>query len=233
MSPKTKDAKTTHRDNDVIDADEMSAADDRPLAAIDPKTGQKAKPPKPVSSMSDQEVLQRTGYGKFGPALLASSGDEEQAHGRELHERAKKIMKGTAGGTLGPAIVDPDYERKRTNAIHNTRDARIEKERRMAILEDVGEQSQTGLDTVEHGLPPSIDPDLQDYNPDDIDHPLNPWKYVTLSGAKTLANANGVHYNPRMKRLELIDHLRKNGVLPPPIEDPDESKTDDDEDDTE
>lgn len=182
----------------------------------DPKDPKAPTTAKPVAAMSDQEVLNATGMGRFGPAIV----------GPELHERSQKLMKGTYGGKFGPAITDPDYEAKRTTALLRTRDDRIESERRLATVADVGEQSQTGLDTVETGLTPSTEPDLHDVDPDDIDHPTNPWSRVTLSGAKILARRHAVSYPPRIKRTELIGNLRKAGVTPPAI-DADDGRDDD------
>lgn len=162
-----------------------------------------------VAALSDQQVLNATSYGKFGPAIV----------GDHLHKRSQQIMKGTFGGKFGPAITDPDYEQKRSQALMRTRDDRINAERRLATLARVGEQSQTGLDTVEIGHEPNADPDLNDYDADDLDDARNPWSTVTLSGAKVLAQQNGVSYPPRIKRTELIGNLRKAGVTPPAIDD--------------
>lgn len=48
------------------------------------------------ADMTDAEILQKAGHGKFGPALI----------GQDLFEVASDIMARTAGGRFGPAIAN-------------------------------------------------------------------------------------------------------------------------------
>jgi hypothetical protein len=43
----------------------------------------------------------------------------------------------------------------------------------------------------------------------------DPWQFVTLSGAKMLAQERGVSYAPRVKRDDLVEALKGAGVQPP------------------
>lgn len=66
-----------------------------------------------------------------------------------------------------------------------------------------------------------------DEEADEPDQDDDPWGHITLSGAKVLAQQNGVSYAPRIKRTELIADLVAAGVVPPlPVDDdePDEDE---------
>ena len=156
---------------------------------------------KRVAKLSDDEVLRLSGNGKFGPGII----------GKALHARASKIIKDTGGGRFGPAITDPDYAAKQAAA----------KGKRVAPIVPQDDSGEDGEDDEleEEVVGGPVDPT-------DIKDPRNPWTYVTLSGAKVLAQKHGVSYVPRIKRTELIGDLQAAGVVPPAI--PDDLDEDDD-----
>lgn len=52
-----------------------------------------------ADALSDADVLEKSGYGRFGPAII----------GQPLYDRARKILRSTGGGIFGPAITDPEF----------------------------------------------------------------------------------------------------------------------------
>lgn len=118
--------------------------------------------------------------------------------GKPLYDRAQEILKRTGGGVLGPAISDPDYAKKQAAA----RKATSPKAPKLAV-----------------SAPSATVPD-GDVDPANLSDPRNPWTYVTLSGAKMLAQQSEVSYVPKIKRADLIAELQKKGVTPPPVPEP-------------
>lgn len=156
-----------------------------------------------VAKLSDAEVLKRTGHGQFGPAII----------GKALHERSASLLKGTDGGKFGPAITDPDYAKKQAALRH------AEKVTAAATAED-GDDADDETANKETG----------DIDPRNLKDNRNPWSYVTLSGAKVLAQKNNVSYKPGIKRPVLIDLLIDAKVVPPAIEADEEKGKDSDPD---
>lgn len=158
----------------------------------------------PIHLLSDAEVLELSGNGTYGPGII----------GQELFERATKIKAATNDGAFGPAITDPDFAAKQSakrKAERRARDQQAAAEE--ALLKgtlpdhdrrDDGEGDEGG----EAGKLPGDEPPK--------DPPADPWHYTTLSGAKVLAQAAGVSYNPGIKKQALIAKLQEAGVVPPP-----------------
>jgi hypothetical protein len=202
-----------------------------------------------VAALSDADVLKLTGHGKFGPALV----------GPHVHARSAAILKGTAGGRFGPAITDPDYAPKQAAvkaeaaaADQALTDAELlDKYEQEALdagygaeaAEDIAARRVTALRSgrpvwalADPGKsPPSTAPADTTGTPGtppdplDLEHPENPWTYVTLGGAKKLAQEHQVSYKPSIKRKDLIAALIEAAVPAPPLPTP-EGKEDEDDD---
>lgn len=142
-----------------------------------------------VAKLTDHQVLQQSGHGTYGPGII----------GKALADRAAKIMKATGGGVLGPAILDSDYAKKLAGRRAPDPDAALEHAAALGTLPDADRRADGPIDPA----------DLQD--------PRNPWTYVTLSGAKVLAQQAGVSHIPRIKRAELIAELQRANVEPPAV----------------
>lgn len=154
---------------------------------------------KRVAAMSDAEVLEQAGG--FGPAII----------GKILYERAASVRLTTNDGEFGPALTDPDYGKK---------EAAKRAERRAGNQAAAEEQA-----LLEGKLP---DHDRRDEGEGDEEGAtVDPWSFVTLSGAKMLAQHAGVSHKPGVKRQALIAVLQKAGVTPP--EPPANPDADDDE----
>jgi hypothetical protein len=164
------------------------------------------KPEKSIDELTDAEVLERTGHGRFGPGIV----------GPELYERSKRIMTATGGGLFGPALTDPDFAKKQQAA-------RVATQRG----DDGPESSDEFDDDDDVDVDVDVDEDQTEstgggaftgnVDPADLSDPRNPWTYVTLSGAKMLAQQKGVSYAPRVKRAELIAALQAANIEPPPV----------------
>lgn len=117
--------------------------------------------------------------------------------GKAHFDRAAAIRAVSDDGKLGPAIIDPDYAKKQAAkrlAEKQTRDAEPDR-----------------IEEEESAISQRSDAAAGD-----------PWAYVTLSGAKMLAQQHNVSYQPRVKRDALIAALKHAGVEPPaPPADPD------------
>lgn len=144
-----------------------------------------------AAKMTDEQVLKATGHGRFGPAIV----------GKYVAERSSQLIKNTGGGVFGPAIVDPEFARKQA-----AKRAAAEAEGSDAAT-DTGE-TDTGDGTEE------ITGDIDSAN---LDDPRNPWHYITLSGAKMLAQTARVSHTPRVKKADLIAMLQAAKVVPPPV----------------
>jgi hypothetical protein len=148
-----------------------------------------------VAGLTDAQVLKESGDGKFGPGIV----------GKHLAARAAGLMKASSGGKLGPAIMEHDFAAKQA-----AKRAAAQKE------------GDAGADTVEtEGDDPEDEEDegefTGDVDPKNLKDPRNPWSYVTLSGAKVLAQEAQVSYKPAVKRPALIAQLQAAGVVPPAI----------------
>lgn len=109
--------------------------------------------------------------------------------GYDLFERAEYVRERTNNGVFGPALTDPDYGKKEAARIAAARAAR--------------ERAKAGVaDEPESAVAVAVS---------DAD----PWSFITISGAKMLAQQHGVSYQPRVKRAVLIDALKLAGVQPP------------------
>jgi hypothetical protein len=143
-----------------------------------------------VAGLTDEQVLKETNHGKYGPGIV----------GKPLAARAATLLTGTAGGRFGPAIVDPEYARKQAAA-------------------KLAAPATEGDDDTEDGEDDDIEPE-GDVDPTNLKDPRNPWSYVTLSGAKVLAQQAQVSHKPNLKRKELIAILQEAQVVPPPVPEP-------------
>lgn len=163
--------------------------------------------------LSDGEILGRAGA--LGPAVI----------GRPLAYLAGQIRVTNPDGALGPALLDPDYHAKQLAARESAQTARPKAPAPRpdpARPSDGGEGWEGGEvgDAGSSGANASIDPA-------DLNHPQNPWTYVTLSGAKQLAMQHQLSHKPRITRRDLIAELQKAQVAPPPV--PTDLEDDDDE----
>lgn len=159
--------------------------------------------PAVVAALSDAEVLQLSGNGKYGPGLI----------GKALADRSSKIIKATGGGAFGPAITDPNYADKQ----------RALRERR------AGDQDAAAEQALLDGTLPEADRRTLFEGPVDLANlhdPRNPWTYVTLSGAKVLAQTANISHVPRIKRADLIAELQAANVTPPPVPSDDDADGD-------
>lgn len=164
-----------------------------------------------LDGRSDTQILELAGT--MGPGII----------GQELFDRANEIRKRTSDGLLGPALTDPDYHEKqeagkRAKAKADRRAADQAAAMEQALLEGrlpevdrraagEGEESESELDDVDGDREPHEEPPAND--------PVDPWSFVTLSGAKMLAQTKGVSYNVKIKRAALIELLQAAGVAPP------------------
>lgn len=78
--------------------------------------------------------------------------------------------------------------------------------------DDEPDSGSTGRDLGVGEVPKGVDPM-------DLSNSTNPWTYVTLSGAKMLAQKHQVSHVPRISRVNLIAALQEAGVVPPPVPD--------------
>jgi hypothetical protein len=163
---------------------------------------------KRLQRLPDTQVLAMAGT--MGPALL----------GRPLFVRVSQIRGNNPEGTLGPALIDPDY-------LDNQLKARGLQRDREGRIYEIGAPKAPAAPAPdpEPGAPADPGP----YDPRDLTDARNPWTYVTLSGAKQLAIQHQISHKPRPKREDLIAQLQDAGVVPPPAPTPDELATDDDE----
>jgi hypothetical protein len=121
--------------------------------------------------------------------------------GKELAERAQRLKVSTNDGQFGPALTDPNYATKQAAKRAAERDAEGS-----AKEPTDSEGDETGAGSGEPGEGDAVDP----------------WTFVTLSGAKMLAQTAGISYRPGVKRQALIEVLKTAGVIPPaPPADPD------------
>lgn len=142
---------------------------------------------KQLDTLSDTQILELAGT--LGPGILG------QAH----YDRAEAIRKLTNEGQYGPALTDPNYAAKQA--------AKRAAERAAA--------KAAAADALQQ---------LEDLGPEDDaeaaagsgEGALDAWDYVTLSGAKMLAQEHGVSYAPRVKRDALVEALQLAGVQAPP-----------------
>lgn len=160
-----------------------------------------------VAKLSDDDVLKASGHGSFGPGII----------GRVLFDRAQKILKNRGGGGMGPAITDEEYGEKEGKALEQRR-AQIRADREAARAKLAERKAAT------EGEPAQ-------YDPTDLTDPNNPWTYVSLSGAKQLAQTAGVSYTARVKRADLIAELQGKQVVPPPVPTPEDLEGDDEAED--
>lgn len=124
--------------------------------------------------------------------------------GQAHFDRAAALRTATDDGRLGPALVDPDYARKQA-ALRGQEVADEETD------DEARDEERVALLAAGSG-------DTSD-----------PWTFVTLSGAKMLAQQHNVSYPPRVKRDALVAALKDAGVAPPAP--PEKPATEDDFDD--
>lgn len=172
-----------------------------------------------LQRLPDTEILERSRG--LGPGIL----------GRPLAYLAARIRDQNPDGVLGPALLDPDFDKKQLAKRGLRRDADgyiVDLEAadakdfrgKTVVLDDEAARQAKIAELNAAGKP---------IDPADLEDPRNPWHYVTLSGAKQLAMKSEVSYKPSVKRKDLIDELQKKGVTPPPV--PDALAEDDDDGD--
>lgn len=129
--------------------------------------------------------------------------------GPALHARSEAIIARTGGGQFGPALTDPHYAAKQRAA-------------RQGQVPTIGEFVER--EDEEQGEDGAIAAG------EDAAAALDPWEFVTLSGAKLLAQQHGVSYRPGVKRGALVTALQGAGIQPPPPPSREELAADDAED---
>jgi hypothetical protein len=106
------------------------------------------------------------------------------------YKQAAKIANDDDG--LGPMFTDPEHGYWEAAALAARREARAAEKAKSARLGGEEEREQLEASAVD------------------------PWSFVTLSGAKMLAQEHGVSYAPRrVKRDALVEQLKRAGVKPP------------------
>jgi hypothetical protein len=158
---------------------------------------------RPFNQLSDDEVREQTRH--LSDAQILQMTDSGRMGpgivGEAVYKRGQWITKGTDGGRFGPAITDPDYAAKQAA---KRKAERAETDR---VIADEEENERFGDGEQSEG---------------ELRAAVDPWSFVTLSGAKMLAQKAGISYQPRIKRAELVDLLKAAYVVPPaPPENPD------------